>query len=121
MHVHGTSRPHARRDRHPYPCGAVIPVVQEHPFAVKETAEAEVPVVFEKVAAYDSAMPQIIVVVVVFAIFLVIVVVIFAVLTVIVIFTIFYRIYRGRAHYICCTGSDCRDLRAGFVVLGWYG
>jgi hypothetical protein len=43
----------------PRPGSAVIPAGQEHPFAVKETAEGEVPSVFEEVAPHDAAMSEI--------------------------------------------------------------
>jgi hypothetical protein len=52
-------RPHSRSHVDPRPCGAVIPGVQEHPFAVKETAEAEMASMFEEVAADDAAMSEI--------------------------------------------------------------
>jgi hypothetical protein len=43
----------------PRPGSTVIKVIQEHKFAVEETAEAEVPVVYEKVAPHDAAMTEI--------------------------------------------------------------
>jgi hypothetical protein len=52
-------RPYSRSDMHPRPGSTVIKVIQEHKFAVEETAEAEVPVVYEKVAAHDAAMTEI--------------------------------------------------------------
>jgi hypothetical protein len=49
--VDRTPSPNARRDMDPHPRGAAAPVVQEHPLAVPEAAEAEVASVFEEIAA----------------------------------------------------------------------
>lgn len=57
--VYGTPCPHVGRNMHPRECGAAIPVGQKHPFVVPEAAEAEVPSVFEKVAANDPAVPEV--------------------------------------------------------------
>jgi hypothetical protein len=61
--VNWTPCPDTWSDVHPRPGGAVIKADQEHELAVEETAEVEVPPVFEKVAANDPAMPEIVVVV----------------------------------------------------------
>jgi len=47
--------PSPRRDVDPRPGGAVVPRGQEHPIAVEEAAETEMPSVFEEVAANDAA------------------------------------------------------------------
>lgn len=52
-------RPSSRRDVHPRVSRAVAPGVQEHPFAVKEATETEMPAVFEEVAAHDAATIEI--------------------------------------------------------------
>jgi hypothetical protein len=57
--VNRTPSPDSGRDVHPRPGIAVIPGVQEHPFAVKETAEAEMASMFEEVAADHAAMSEI--------------------------------------------------------------
>ena len=57
--VNRTPSPGSGRDVYPRPGSAVIPGVQEHPFAVKETAEAEMASMFEEVAADDAAMSEI--------------------------------------------------------------
>ena len=53
--VNRSPRPSPRRDVDPRPGGAVVPGGQEHPIAVEEAAEAEMPSVFEEVAANDAA------------------------------------------------------------------
>jgi hypothetical protein len=57
--VNRTPRPHSRSDVDPCPGRAVIKAGQEHELAVEETAEVEVPPVFEKVATNDTAMAEI--------------------------------------------------------------
>src|SRR5262249_38852054 len=70
--VNRTPCPDTWSDVHPRPGRAVIKADQEHQLAVEETAEVEVPPVFEKVAANDPAMPEIVVVVAIFAKFVVV-------------------------------------------------
>jgi hypothetical protein len=54
--VHGTPRPHARRD---VASRTAIPVGQEHPFAIKEAAESEMASVLEEVSAHYAAMVEV--------------------------------------------------------------
>jgi hypothetical protein len=57
--VNRTPCPDTWSDVHPRPGRAVVKADQEHELAVEETAEAEVPPVFEKVAENDPAMAEI--------------------------------------------------------------
>src|SRR5262249_7906215 len=52
-HVYGSPGKYAWCDRDPHPSGASIPTGQEHPLAVPETAGAEMPPVYEKVAVVN--------------------------------------------------------------------